>query len=261
MQPICRSLIKMLSVVIIGGCASSPPKDMPVWEITIATPSFYSVGVIEAYGVNEKEDWTVLVHSFMQISWRNGIDRAKEWLSNNSYDGFGIPLNPLVNITSRQIGSGTKVLPESIYIFWISYIHQPKFYVTKYDVPEKVRQFIQTRRTYIRRDGVKRPCYKTDFVFGLLPNGHAKVWLEGCATYTYVTELPPALEPERDYNGFTLDHYRNPKSGTKRTVIDRAKKAGVTIDPIPWDKVNQVYWNKKRYKVDSIEDYQPKAEQ
>ncbi|WP_073606171.1 DUF2931 family protein [Vibrio aerogenes] len=251
----------IFTLVSVFGCASSPPKDMPAWKITIATPSFYNVRVTGAYGVNEAEDWTVLVHNFTQLSWRNGIEKTKKWLSNNSYDGFGIPLNPLVNITSRQIGSGTKVLPSSIYVYWVSYVNQPKFYVTRYDVPEKVRKYIQTKDFYTSRDGKKQSCYKTDFVFGLLPNGHAKVWLAGCMTYTYVTELPPALEPERDYNGFTLDHYRNPKSGTKRTVIDRAKKAGVTIDPIPWDKVNQIYWNNKTDKVDSIEDYLPKAEQ
>ncbi|WP_245796983.1 DUF2931 family protein [Vibrio aerogenes] len=226
---------------------------MPAWKITIASPSFYSVGITEAYGVNEAKDWTVFVHNFTQLSWRNGIDKATKWLPDADYDGFGIPLHSFVNLSSRQIGSGTKELPDSIYIYWISYIHQPKFYVNKYDVPEKVRQVIQTRRSFVRPDGVKRPCYKTNFVFGLLPNGHAKVWLEGCATYTYVTELPPILTPAKDSSGFGPGRY----SGGDASLKKRAEKAGVTtpLYPIPWDKVNQVYWNKKRYKVDSIEDY------
>lgn len=244
--------------VSIFGCAYSAPEDMPAWKITIATPSLYYVGITEAYGVNIQEDWTMLTHGYSMLGNRSSLDKARRWLG-GQYDGFGIPLHTFVNTSGVQIGGGTNVLPDSIYIYWISYIHQPKFYATRYDIPEKVRQFIQTRRTYIRRDGVKRSCYKTNFVFGLLPDYHAKVWLDGCATYTYITELPPAVISNKDIKGFNAERYADGDKHLKQ----KATRAGITtpLYPIPWDKVNKVYWDHKADKVDSIEDYLSKSGQ
>ncbi|MBF4259394.1 DUF2931 family protein, partial [Vibrio anguillarum] len=82
-------------------------------------------------------------------------------------------------------------------------------------------------------------CYRTEFVFGLLPNGQAKVWLRGCGEIIYLAELGPDRVLDRDSNGFDEERYK--QGSLLNDIQQRAKDAGVSIAPIPWDKVNKVY--------------------
>ncbi|HFG2128233.1 TPA: DUF2931 family protein, partial [Vibrio cholerae] len=90
-------------------------------------------------------------------------------------------------------------------------------------------------------------CYRAEFIFGLLPNGQAKVWLDGCGETVYLTELAPDQILDRDSNGVKFDSYR--KSSSFADVQQRAKDAGVELDTIPWDKVNKVY---SRYEIKTL---------
>lgn len=81
-------------------------------------PSFYPVRVTQVYGVNNKEDWTVLIHNFMTFV----SDSDVEYIRNRfpDYDGFGLP--HALGITSRnQIGTGTNHLPDTLYVYWFLY--------------------------------------------------------------------------------------------------------------------------------------------
>ncbi|RMZ62169.1 DUF2931 family protein, partial [Vibrio anguillarum] len=67
--------------------------------------------------------------------------------------------------------------------------------------------------------------YRTEFVFGLLPNGQAKVWLRGCGTTIYLAELAPDKVMDRDSNGFGVETYKQSGSSLER-IHQRAKDAG-----------------------------------
>ncbi|WP_017043559.1 DUF2931 family protein, partial [Vibrio ordalii] len=108
-------------------------------------------------------------------------------------------------------------------------------------VSEDVKSLMAQKSLYQNRDGsLGNVCYRTEFVFGLLPNGQAKVWLRGCGEIIYLTELAPDKVMDRDSHGFGAEKYKQPGSSLER-IHQRAKDAGVLIDPIPWDKVNKVY--------------------
>lgn len=209
------------------------PEDMPNWRVGYAMSTLYPAEVTQAYGVNDSRDWTSFVHNDQQYMFRT--DYAYIEQSYPDYDGFGIPLGAPIGY-SDQI-SGTNLLPDSIYIYWTSIATQT-FYTTKWDLTMEVKKIMSTKEQYIRRDGFNRKCYRIAAIFGFLPNGNSKVWLRGCGEYIYITELMPIAQRKLDTpinaNGIFENAY-------VKQVIERAEQLGVSIDPIPWDKVNKVY--------------------
>ncbi|MDE1323983.1 DUF2931 family protein [Vibrio aestuarianus] len=233
-----KSVSVLLITVLLNACSSyAGPIPEKAWSVSVSMPSFYPVKVTLAYGVNENENWTSLLHSFTPQSFSNSeLSNARKKLPN--YDGFGLPLHA-ISITSRYQIGGTNHLPDSVYLYWVSLVNT-QFYVTKYIVPESIKQLMAKQDSYTRANGfVVNPCYRTDFVFGLLPNGQAKVWLRGCGETVYLAELAPDKVMDRDSNGFTADTYK--EASYLGRIHQRAKDAGVSIAPIPWDKVNKVY--------------------
>lgn len=206
-------------------------------------PHFYPANVTQVYGVNDKENWTALLHGYLHTMRNSELKRIQERFTD--YDGFGLSL--LNTTMGVQIGTGTTHLPDTLYLYWVS-LFDTKFYVTKYEIPTSVKQLIATKTTYTRRDGaIVDSCYRAEFIFGLLPNGQAKVWLDGCGETIYLTELAPDQILDRDSNGVKFDSYR--KSSSFADVQQRAKDAGVELEPIPWDKVNKVY---SRYEIKTL---------
>ncbi|MEI8631113.1 DUF2931 family protein [Vibrio sp. PP-XX7] len=193
-----RGLWAIVSAAI-SGCASAVPEDMPAWQIVIATPSFYSVGISTAYGVNKTEDWTALTHGFSQLSNWNGLKNARKWIL--EYDGFGMPLNPFVNIDLADKLAVAPTICRIVFmsIYRTSYIGQTKFYAARYDVPDTIKQFMRTKRSYIRRDGVKRPCYKSNFVFGLLQWPCQSLVGRLCYIYLYLRTSSSEREPDKGF--------------------------------------------------------------
>ncbi|HGS4484445.1 TPA: DUF2931 family protein [Vibrio cholerae] len=236
-----KKIALVLAILLLNSCvtnASSEPSQP--WRVSVTMPSFYPVNVTQVYGVNNKEDWTVLLHGYLHTMRNSELDRVRKSFSD--YDGFGLSL---VNGT---IGTGTTHLPDTLYLYWVS-LFDTKFYVTKYDIPENVKKFISTEVSYTRIDGAFfKSCYRTQFIFGLLPNGQAKVWLGGCGQTTFLAELAPDQTPDRDSNGFKADTYK--ESSYIRNIQQRAKDAGVEVEPIPWDKVNKVY---SRYEIKTLD--------
>ncbi|ASU24434.1 nitroreductase [Vibrio qinghaiensis] len=233
-----KNVSVLLITALLNACSPyAGPIPEKAWSVSVSMPSFYPVKVTQAYGVNENENWTSLLHSFTPQSFSNSeLSNARKKLPN--YDGFGLPLHA-ISITSRYQIGGTNHLPDSVYLYWVSLVNT-QFYVTKYIVPESIKQLMAKQDSYTRANGfVVNPCYRTDFVFGLLPNGQAKVWLRGCGETVYLAELAPDKVMDRDSNGFTADTYK--EASYLERIHQRAKDAGVLIDPIPWDKVNKVY--------------------
>jgi Protein of unknown function (DUF2931). len=154
-------------------------------------PSFYPIKITQAYGVNEEQDWTMPLHGLSQSMRKSRIDYVRTVFPD--YDGFGFPLSSLTAVNGRQVGSANKHLPDSIYIYWTSLINM-RFFVTKYDLPQKVKEIMAKGVSFERYDGSLGYCFRTEFFFGMLPNGKAKVWLMGCDQLIYLAEL----EPERE---------------------------------------------------------------
>ncbi|EOW9439924.1 DUF2931 family protein [Vibrio cholerae] len=242
-----KKLFFLLLVLLVGSCSTNAAYETEqpwTWRVGVTMPSFYPVKVTRVYGVNNKEDWTVLIHNFMTFVSDSDISYIRQIFPD--YDGFGLP--HALGITSRsQIGVGTTQLPDTLYMYWVS-LFDTKFYVTKYEIPDNVKQLVATKKTYTKWNGfIVDPCYRAEFIFGLLPNGQAKVWLSGCGETIYLTELAPDQILDRDSNGVKFDSYR--KSSSFADVQQRAKDAGVELEPIPWDKVNKVY---SRYEIKTL---------
>ncbi|EGR4139795.1 DUF2931 family protein [Vibrio cholerae] len=245
--PVRKKVLLLLSVLLLNSCSTNAAyqTEQPwTWRVGVTMPSFYPVKITQIYGVNEKENWTVLIHNIIPRMSDSDIEYIRQIFPD--YDGFGLP--HALGITSRsQIGVGSTQLPDTLYVYWVS-LFDTKFYVTKYEIPTSVKQLIATKTTYTRRDGaIVDSCYRAEFIFGLLPNGQAKVWLDGCGETIYLTELAPDQILDRDSNGVKFDSYR--KSSSFADVQQRAKDAGVELEPIPWDKVNKVY---SRYEIKTL---------
>ncbi|EJL9324157.1 DUF2931 family protein [Vibrio cholerae] len=236
--PVRKKVFLLLSVLLLNSCSTNAAykTEQPwAWSISVTMPSFYPAKVTQVYGVNDKEDWTALLHGYLHTMRNSELKRIQERFTD--YDGFGLSL--LNTTMGVQIGTGTTHLPDTLYLYWVS-LFDNKFYVTKYEIPTSVKQLIATKTPYTRRDGaIVDSCYRAEFIFGLLPNGKAKVWLDGCGETIYLTELAPDEILDRDSNGVKFDSYR--KSSSFVDVQQRAKDAGVELEPIPWDKVNKVY--------------------
>ncbi|MCX9564177.1 DUF2931 family protein, partial [Vibrio cholerae] len=176
-----KKAILVLTILLLNSCSTNAsPEPSEPWRVSVTMPSFYPAKVTQVYGVNDKEDWTVLLHGYLHTMRNSELNRVRRSFSD--YDGFGLSL---VNSTiGAQIGTGTTHLPDTLYLYWVS-LFDTKFYVTKYELPEQVKQLISTEVSYTRIDGASfESCYRTQFIFGLLPNGQAKVWLGGCGQTT-----------------------------------------------------------------------------
>ncbi|MCX9543221.1 DUF2931 family protein, partial [Vibrio cholerae] len=210
--PVRKKVLLLLSVLLLNSCSTNAAyqTEQPwTWRVGVTMPSFYPVKITQIYGVNEKENWTVLIHNIIPRMSDSDIEYIRQIFPD--YDGFGLP--HALGITSRsQIGVGSTQLPDTLYVYWVS-LFDTKFYVTKYEIPTSVKQLIATKTTYTRRDGaIVDSCYRAEFIFGLLPNGQAKVWLDGCGETIYLTELAPDQILDRDSNGVKFDSYRKSSS-------------------------------------------------
>ncbi|MEF3022718.1 DUF2931 family protein [Vibrio mimicus] len=243
-----KKVTLLLSVFLLNSCSinAAYETEQPwTWRISVTMPSFYPTKVTQVYGVNNKEGWTVLLHGYLHTMSNSEFNTIQGRFSD--YDGFGLPLARYTR--GVQIGTGTTRLPDTLYLYWVS-LFDTKFYVTKYEIPNNVKQLVATKTTYTRRNGsIVDSCYRAEFIFGLLPNGKAKVWLDGCGETIYLTELAPDQTPDRDSNGFKSDTYK--ESSYIRNIQQRAKDAGVELEPIPWDKVNKVY---SRYEIKTLDE-------
>ncbi|MGL5107764.1 MAG: DUF2931 family protein [Vibrio ordalii] len=234
-----KSVSVLLITALLNACSSyAGPIPEKAWSVSVSMPSFYPVKVTQAYGVNEAQNWTSPLHTFSQFMRISDLKNVQGWLP--EYDGFGLPVHSFAMNTQGEQVVKIKLPPDSLYLYWVSLINT-QFYVTKYTVSEDVKSLMAQKSLYQNRDGsLGNVCYRTEFVFGLLPNGQAKVWLRGCGTTIYLAELAPDKVMDRDSNGFGVETYKQPGSSLER-IHQRAKDAGVSIDPIPWDKVNKVY--------------------
>lgn len=233
-------IISVLSLLLIACASDASPVPGKMWQVSVVMPSLYPVSVTQAYGINDSEDWTVYVHNFTHFMSISELSYVREKLP--EYDGFGLPLHPISIYRRDQIG-GTNHLPDAVYIYWVS-LANTKFYVTKYEIDKSVKELMATKGSFQLESGfVVKNCYRNELIFGLLPDGRAKVWLEGCDEMIYVKELPPDKVLEHDSRGMTADVYKN--GGLLTRVKQRAEDESVSIDPIPWDKVDKVYTLKK----------------
>lgn len=217
------------------GFTRSPslPEDFPPWQVRISTPSFYPVKVGRSYGINEAQDWTSLMHNDTSAA-----AMAASRLSNirallPDYDGFALPLGS-GNRRLPQIAA-MRDLPDSIYVYWTSLFDQ-RFFVTQLKLSKEIKTKMLARQQFLYNKNVS--CFENEVVFGLLPNGQAKVWLSGCGTYTFIDEIAPVKESDKSIDGRDAASYR--KGWEYQDILERAKSENATIDPIPWDRVNQV---------------------
>ncbi|USD42557.1 DUF2931 family protein [Vibrio sp. SCSIO 43135] len=217
------------------------PVDMPNWRIGYAMSSLYPAKVTRAYGVNVDAGWTSYVHNDMHFLSRTEFDKIKE--STPSYDGVGLALG--VPVTNKRQVSGTNVLPDTIYIEWAS-ISNRRFFTTKWTLSKELKQLMSSKETYTRWDGFETTCYRTDIIFGFLPNGNTKIWLRGCGEYRYITEIEADVELQADTFGNDASIYRENYGDL---IYKRAQELDVPITPIPWDKVSKVYANEEFIKV------------
>lgn len=247
---------KILSILLLAfsafGCNGQPkiPEKMHAWKLYISMPSLYPIDVKELYGINESADWTRPTHGYGLAINRSTLENVKRNIKGTDYDGLGIVLDTFVNMSAVQIGSGTPRPPESIYASWVS-MYDKKLYITKIDLPKEVTQYMYKKQMYQPRfAGAADECYQTNFTLAFLPNGHVKVWLSGCGKYTYIKDQAPDAMFDKKTIGFDPDHYNIATEFLKKDAVE----LGVVSQPVPWDKVNRIYWDTKAFKVEDFAD-------
>lgn len=197
------------------------------WRIGAAISYSHFSAVEQAYGVNETEDWTSVMLPYGNLTGpRLNLENYRHY-SYPEYDGNLLVLNSFLNFTPNQIGLGLKSLPEQLYVYWRN---NGTDYATVVEVTPKIKAAVTKAYPHPSWRFEGENCYQTDFIFGLLPDGRAKLWLKGCRIYTYVGEYQP----------------------TK--VMPPADPSKIKNKPIPWDKVNQVWYDKEKYKMQNIDD-------
>ncbi|WP_063337724.1 MULTISPECIES: DUF2931 family protein [unclassified Marinomonas] len=225
-----------LSFFTLAGCnyfdKEEPfPEGFRYWEVHVISPSYYPVMIDEAYGVNEKEDWTLYVTGFGGHTWaKSELNNARKKIPD--YDGFGLPLHVISTTSGSQ--SGTRTLPESIYIYWAS-LAEGKFYVNKFDLTLDMREAMMTDDPETLSNGNISHCYQKDIAVGLLPGGKMKVWRLGCNKFTFMGEVSAAKEFESYPSN--IDYYE----AMQKKAEKRAADNDVELFPIPYEKVDQVF--------------------
>ncbi|NIY94451.1 DUF2931 family protein, partial [Vibrio diazotrophicus] len=219
------------TLIITTACTDQgyPDDDhFQAWRIGGAISYEFPAMIYEAYGVNKKEDWTSIMLPYtgnMARPSRLNMKNMRRY-TYPEYDGYVLPLTGAINFTPNQLGKGQKSLPDELYVYWISR-NNSTTYTTVVNVTPQIKAAMVKPYPHPWLEG--RNCYQTDFIFGLLPDGRAKLWLKGCDYYTYIDEYKPTKTvPPKD-----------PSLAKNK--------------PIPWDKVNQV-WVNKNYKMQNLED-------
>lgn len=232
------TIVKWMQITILSflfvGCDVTEktfPEDFREWEIEVVSPSFYPVMIDQVYGVNEEEDWTIYAKGYGHHTWRRTeFDRVKERFPD--YDGFGIPLHKGVSTVGRQ--SGSRTLPESIYIYWAS-LAEGKLYVNKFYLTPEMQEAMMEDHPEKLSNGNISHCYQKNIYFGLLPGGTAKVWRMGCGNYTYMGKVEAAKK--FDEFGHNEEYYNIKKAQAEQRAADN----GVNLFPIPYAKLDQVF--------------------
>ncbi len=244
-KPIAKLLGMLCVIGATSSCASLsepvyPPHFRP-WTVHIAQSYLYGVAVNEVYGVNYKEDWTSLFH---KISRNSGyrLKDVRRALGDYDYDGVGLSLGyPLLG---RQIVP-TLTLPDQVYVSWSSYANENDYMMVLDVTPKMKAKMLEPHENPM---GWDEPCYQSSFLLGLLPDGKAKVWLYGCMSYTYVGEFEPNITEVEEH----------PPTGDDNRANRVAKQIGATnIFPVPWERVNQVHYDHRRFKMDRLDDWEP----
>ncbi|MDC5821627.1 DUF2931 family protein [Vibrio europaeus] len=230
-------LMTIFASLINTACASNDVSELPEWKVSVSFPSLYPVNVTQAYGTNYEHSWNSPIHGFSQFMSKSKLENVNKRFSD--YDGYGVPIHTLTMLNGSQV-SGLNTLPDTLYLSWTS-ITNTQFYITKFSVSEDIKKEMSRKDHYIGRSGDEITCYRTEFVFGLLPNGNAKIWIKGCNSIVFLQEVPPFKVNSEDSLGFDVADYKQ-RSYLGR-IQKRAEDAGATLDPIPWDKVNKVYSN------------------
>ena len=232
--------IGILALSIASGACSSElvyPKDYPSWTVSIAQSYVYGAAIEKIYGVNEKEDWTSFFHTLSRNEYYR-IKDVRHALGDYTYNGVEVSLGkPKIG---KQIMPTTS-LPDQVYVYWSAY-DSGNDYISVLDVTEDMKKVMLTPHPHPR--GVDYPCYQNSFMFGLFPNGQAKVWLSGCRIYTYVGELEPK----------SVKVNSNPLMGEQNRSVAVGKQVGLeNVLPVP-NEVYQVLYDKKRFTMNTLEE-------
>ncbi|MGY5613172.1 DUF2931 family protein [Vibrio brasiliensis] len=253
---------------LIGRTKPNYPDDprFRPWRIGAAISYNYPAGITEAYGVNYQEDWTSMMLPYGGLlQSRYKMEKYREY-TYPDYDGYAIPLGVPVNFTSRQLGTGIKSLPDELYLYWGSHGFR---YATVVKITAQIKAAMVTPYPSVISSKEGATCYQTEFMFGFLPDGRTKLWLDGCGILTYVGEYsatkavpvpPPA--PKKEPEPLTAEqieqfgHLLFDTKPKKRPQPPKMYPRPSLDDPIPWDKVNQVWYN-PGYKVQNLADVVP----
>ncbi|WP_194438305.1 DUF2931 family protein [Vibrio fluminensis] len=227
-----------LIVVSLSGCFDFNNKQksfmddekFKAWRLGVAISHNFPALVEQAYGVNYTEDWTSIMLPYGQLfnPRRYSLESMRK-RSYPDYSGNELLLHPIVNLEQAQMGPRYKALPDELYIYW-QVANSRVNYATVVKITEEIK--LAMTRPYVDQDvGFEgQRCYQTRFLFGLLPDGRAKLWLRGCGIYTYIGTYQPA----------------------KSVPEDSGKKA--ENKPVPWDKVNKVWFDRKYDKMQTLAD-------
>ncbi|MFM2487010.1 DUF2931 family protein [Celerinatantimonas yamalensis] len=246
-SPNLMLIIALVALPLLGGCVDRQSdtldnlKEYSAWSVGYVAPTYYPVD-IRSIDPTDNEGNSITEIGAQVPSVGETLKEVRQYFPH--YDGYALPVDMLTFQTRRQLGIGTKVLPDMITIHWVSLINV-KFYETRLKITKSIKQKIN--KTILVRliwspDTVVK-CHYSHFIFGFIPNGDVKVWLGGCSQLDYIETLKPYKIEHQGANDFLRKMY---KKELQQTMFKHFKKIGYPNPlPIQWDKIDKVL--KRKY--------------
>ncbi|MBD1557851.1 DUF2931 family protein [Vibrio sp. S9_S30] len=199
------------------------------WKISVVTSPFYAISARNIIGINYQEDWSSPMMPFSQQLYRRF--RTYESVTKKrlpNYDGLGLPLDYLA-VSGTHPFLEYVSLPDEIDIHWNSTLERRSFFYS-FKLTKEIKAIMRTPRKSPRNT----KCYYRRLVFGLIPGGSIKVWLDGCGKYEYLSS----------YTSEELDTYvvhGKYQEGLAKRIKKKADELGIPLFPIVKERVEKVY--------------------
>ena len=120
-----------------------------------------------------------------------------------------------------------RYLPDDTSVYWLS-LAEDKYYELKYPITDRVKQAMLKARKRVNGS----TCYASDMVFGLLPAGDVKVYLDGCDAPILFDHVGATASSTMD--GLNGEPFRDKAyNQSVKDTLARAEKDNVRLFPAP----------------------------
>ncbi|MFM2487009.1 DUF2931 family protein [Celerinatantimonas yamalensis] len=233
--------IALVALPFLDGCADrqrdTPDnlKEYSAWSVGYVVPTFYPVDISSINPTDSHGENMTIIGDQVNVVGES-LKEVRQYFPH--YDGYALPVDMFTLQTRRQLGMGTKELPDMITIHWVSLINV-KFYETRLKINQKIKDIAHQAVIVQTQDPkVALECHASHFIFGFIPNGDVKVWLAGCGPFDYIETLKPYKIEHQGANDFLRKLNERER---QQPILKYFKQIGYPNPlPIQWDKIDKV---------------------